>query len=77
MEYKKPGILSLLSQIEESQSLILALERKMNEAKQGQERKIREMYGSNNQAMRLTEEMNRSDANSEGNWTNLSETFER
>ena len=61
----------LLRQIEESKSLILTLERKMNEAKEGQERKISELTaqfrhvrhtGSDSQAMRLSEEMKRADA---------------
>jgi hypothetical protein len=61
----------LLRQIEESKALILALERKMNAAKEGQERKIRELTaqhryvhhtGSDSQALKLSEEMKRADA---------------
>ena len=61
----------LLRQIEESKSLILALERKMNAAKEGQERKISELTaqyrqvrqtGSDSQALKLSEEMKRADA---------------
>lgn len=72
----------LLRQIEESKSLILALERKMNAAKEGQERKISELTaqyrhvrhtGSDSQAMRLSEEMKRADAEFEREL----ETFER